>query len=98
MFPKDREIDTNCSDNESLSLRRCWTTNLRLKTLKRGRRLCKSAKTRPIPKLTCSDNRHRKSEKEEDEELLKEEDEEDEPLVFEESPPCEYWYSAEGRH
>ena len=37
----------------------------------------------------CRDHRHRKSEKEEDEELLKEEDEEDEAIVFEESPPCE---------
>jgi SWI/SNF-related matrix-associated actin-dependent regulator of chromatin subfamily A member 5 len=36
-----------------------------------------------------SDNRHRKSEKEEDEELLNENKEEEEaPYVFEESAPC----------
>jgi hypothetical protein len=40
-------------------------------------------------KLTCSDNRHRKSEKEEDEELLNEnKEDEEEPYVFEESAPC----------
>ena len=40
-------------------------------------------------RLTCSDNRHRKSEKEEDEELLNEsKDDEEEPYVFEESAPC----------
>ena len=39
--------------------------------------------------LMGSDNRHRKSEKEEDEELLNEnKDEEEEPFVFEESAPC----------
>lgn len=36
------------------------------------------------------DNRHRKSEKEEDEELLKEEDAEDEAFVFEDGPPCKW--------
>lgn len=40
-------------------------------------------------KLIGSDNRHRKSEKEEDEELLNENKEEEEaPYVFEESAPC----------
>jgi SWI/SNF-related matrix-associated actin-dependent regulator of chromatin subfamily A member 5 len=40
-------------------------------------------------RLTCSDNRHRKSEKEEDEELLNEsKEDEEEPYVFEESAPC----------
>jgi SWI/SNF-related matrix-associated actin-dependent regulator of chromatin subfamily A member 5 len=39
--------------------------------------------------LICSDNRHRKSEKEEDEELLNEsKEDEEEPYVFEESAPC----------
>lgn len=43
----------------------------------------------------CSDNRHRKTEKEEDEELLgKGEGEEDDGvMVFEESPPCMFFPS-----
>ncbi len=39
--------------------------------------------------MILSDNRHRKSEKEEDEELLGEADEEEDAFVYEESPPCE---------
>ncbi len=37
-----------------------------------------------------SDNRHRKSEKEEDEELLGEADEEEDSFVYEESPACKW--------
>lgn len=43
-----------------------------------------------------SDNRHRKSEKEEDEELLKEGNEEDEAMVFEESPSCKSLIASSG--
>jgi len=46
-------------------------------------------------KLTGRDNRHRKSEKEEDEELLNENKEEEEaPYVFEESAPCMFSLQA----
>ena len=46
-------------------------------------------------KLIGSDNRHRKSEKEEDEELLNENKEEEEaPYVFEESAPCMFSLQA----
>lgn len=66
-----------------------------------------SPRCRSQTKRSYSDNgaRHRKSEKEEDAELMKEDNEaDDQPYVFEESPPCTFlsasngWYTSSYSH
>jgi hypothetical protein len=80
-----------CSVNVNPSLLLCWMNSSASRQQGRTRRKPSGSYLHVFKysKLTCSDNRHRKSEKEEDEELLNEnKEDEEEPYVFEESAPC----------
>jgi hypothetical protein len=80
-----------CSVNVNPNLLLCWMNSSASRPQGRIRRKPSrlSLSFGHVPALICSDNRHRKSEKEEDEELLNEsKEDEEEPYVFEESAPC----------
>jgi hypothetical protein len=79
-----------CSVNVNPSLLLCWMNSSASRPQGRTRRKPSASHLLSYEfSLTCSDNRHRKSEKEEDEELLNEnKEDEEEPYVFEESAPC----------